>query len=135
MPEESTGPRSEKETPQERLEARLSRLEQEMLGENRWWRGGLIAALVLIALAIFLAPRHPDSNRMFMAATGGPSWGGPGGMPYGGFGPYPGLPPRPGWDRPCGPPGTTFWGPSGGQPRQWGGGGPRGPQNQPPPGQ
>ena len=53
VPEETTGVENQKETAQERLEARLNRIEQEVLKENRWWRGGLIAALVM---SIFLLP-------------------------------------------------------------------------------
>lgn len=113
-------------TPQERLETRLHRLEQEIIKENRWWRGGLIAALVLIALAIFTSGHHRRPERGFMAAMGGFGWAGPGGMP--GYGPYP-PPPHPGfgWGGPCGPgPGNMAWGPKpwSGQPREWNGPGP-----------
>ena len=58
MPEEPTAGGNQKETAEARLETRLNRLEQEVLKENRWWRGGLIAALVLVALAILIAGHH-----------------------------------------------------------------------------
>src|ERR1700730_12865936 len=85
VPEETTGAGNQTETAQERLEARLNRIEQEVLKENRWWRGGLIAALVLVALAIFTAGHHHHHERMAMAA----GWAGSEGMPYGGHRPYP----------------------------------------------
>src|SRR5271170_5367701 len=107
VPEEPTSTGNQRETSQERLEARLNRLEQEVLKENRWWRGGLIAALVLIALAILTAGHHRRPERMSMSAMGGPGWAGPRWagppMPFGGYGPYP-PPPHPSWGGPCGPP-------------------------------
>ena len=87
MPEEGSGtPTSgiHSET-QERLEKRLDRIELEILRENRWWRGGLIAALVLVALAILVAGHH--RRRHDMGPMGRAGWGQ--GMPYGEFGPYP----------------------------------------------
>src|ERR1700730_17879037 len=99
VPEETTGAGNQKETAQERLEARLNRIEQEVLEENRWWRGGLIAALVMVGLAIFTVAHHHHPERM---AMGMPGWAGSGGMPYGGYGPYP-PPPHPGWGGQCGP--------------------------------
>jgi hypothetical protein len=129
-------------TPQERLETRLNRLEQEVLRENRWWRGGLIAALVLVALAILVNGHHHRRGRMFMATMGMPGWAGAGpeGMP--GYGPYP-PPPHPGfgWGGPCGPaPGSMGWGPGpwgpgawNDQPRRWGSPGPQAPQGAPQP--
>jgi hypothetical protein len=135
VPEETTGAGNQTETAQERLEARLNRIEQEVLKENRWWRGGLIAALVLVAVAIFTAGHHHHPERMAMASMGMPGWAGPEGMPYGGYGPYP-PPPHPGfrWDGPCGREPGYGWGsgPWGGQPRQWGGPGPQAPQGQSP---
>lgn len=41
MVDEPTTARDERERSQERLEARLNHLEQEILRENRWWRGGV----------------------------------------------------------------------------------------------
>jgi hypothetical protein len=127
VPEETTGAENQKETAQERLEARLNRIEQEVLKENRWWRGGLIAALVLVALAIFAAGHHHHHERMAMAA----GWAASEGMPYGGYGPYP-PPPHPGfgWGGPCGREPGYGWGPGpwGGEPKQWGGPGPQAPQ-------
>jgi hypothetical protein len=136
VPEEQTGGGgNQSETSQERLEARLNRFEQDLLKENRWWRGGLIAALVFVALAILVAGHrhHRRPERMAQMGTG---WAGSAGMPYGDYGPYP-PPPHPGfgWGGPCGPASGYGWGPGqwGGQPRQWGAPGPQAPQGQPPP--
>src|SRR5271170_5663557 len=125
VPEEPTSTGNQRETSQERLEARLHRLEQEILRENRWWRGGLIAALVLIALAILAAGHHRRPELRFASMMGGPmggpGWAGPGGMPFGDYWPYP-PPPHPGWGGPCGPgAGNMPWGsgPWDGQSRQW----------------
>jgi hypothetical protein len=122
VPEEPGIPRNQTETVEERFERRLHHIEQEVLRENRWWRGGLIAALVLLAFSMLVAGHHrhrqPPRMAMGMAAQGM--------MPYGGYGPYP---PRPGfgWGGPCGPAPGYGWGPGqwGGQPRQWGGPGPQ----------
>jgi hypothetical protein len=90
--EEATGSGSHSEGAQERLERRLDRIEQEFGRENRWWRGGLIAALVLVALAILVAGRHHQRPEMGMGAMGMPPWAAT--MPYGGqCGPYSGPPP------------------------------------------
>jgi hypothetical protein len=70
---------------QERLEKRLDRIELEILRENRWWRGGLIAALVLMALAILVAGRHRRPHGMEPMGPAG--WGQR--MPYGQFDAYP----------------------------------------------
>ena len=123
MPEEPTGGGNQKETAEERLETRLNRLEQEVLKENRWWRGGLIGAFVLVALAILIAGHHRRPERMAMAPMGMAGWAGSAGMPYGGYGP------------PCGPAPEYGWGPRpwGGQPREWGVPNPQVPQGQPPP--
>jgi hypothetical protein len=91
MPEEPTSaatPRAE-----ELLERRLERLERE----NRWWRGGLIAALVLIGLMIVVPScrhrRHIDVTvTVRPLALRRPYWG------YG-AGPYP----PPGWGGERGP--------------------------------
>jgi hypothetical protein len=130
VPEETGGPGNQREIAAERLEARLDRLEQEVLMENRWWRGGLIGALVLVALAILIGGhhRHRPPERMAMAG-----WAGPAAGPYGGYGPYP-PPPGPGfgWGGPCGRDGfgPRTWG---GPPREWGAPGAQVPQDQPQP--
>jgi len=129
VPEESSVPGNQWEGERARLEARLDRLEQEVLKENRWWRGGLIAAIVLLAFAMLIGhhrhrpPRMPPMGPMGMAQ----------GMPYGGYGMYP-PPPRSGygWGGPCGGPG--YGGnrrPWDGGPGRWNGPGPQGPQEPP----
>lgn len=95
MPEESSS--SESVANRETLERRLDRLEQEYLRENRWWRGGLIGALVLIAVAILvngLHHRRPQQMGSGPMAMQGPVIPGPYGMtgPMG----YP-PPPPPNW--------------------------------------
>ena len=37
------------------ISRRLDRLEQKLMWEDRWWRGGLIAALLFIGIAILIA--------------------------------------------------------------------------------
>jgi hypothetical protein len=86
MPEEpgtQGGPR-----PEEHLYRRIEYLERE----NRWWRGGLIAALVFIGLVILAGGRH--RHRIDVVVTV-PPWALR--IPYwgNGPGPYP-VPPR-GW--------------------------------------
>jgi len=94
MPEEDV--KTDGPTRSEELVRRLDRLEQEYMRENRWWRGGLIAALVFVSIAILIgAFHHPRTLRIF-----GPiAMGGPAGMPgptgYPGYGPQP--PPPPPW--------------------------------------
>jgi hypothetical protein len=128
VPEESSVTGNQWEGERARLEERLNRLEQEVLKENRWWRGGLIAALVLLAFAILIGHhrhRPPRMPPMGMAQ---------GEMPYGML-----LPPRGpgyGWGGPCGGPGYG-WGrrPWDGGPGRWNGPGPQvpaGPQDQSP---
>ena len=115
VPEETTGAGSMGDRPDE-LGRRLDRIERELIRENRWWRGGLIAALVLVALSIFAAAHHryrrpgPGMGPMMMGGPMGPMMGGPMGGPMGmqmwrgapnmwgmtpGYGPYP-PPPRDG---------------------------------------
>jgi len=127
MPEEPTtaGPLRES---QELLAGRLDRLEREVLRENRWWRGGLIAALVLLALSLLIAGHHRHHRRpnrpegpAAMAPMGPPGWAGPPGMPCGQFGPY--APPPP-WGCPCGCEGRGRFNPR--HFREWGG--PAGPE-------
>jgi len=98
--EEGSGGASHNEGSQERLERRLDRIEQELIRENRWWRGGLIAALVLVALAILVAGHHRRRPEMEMGGMGMAPWAAR--MQGGGqFGPYPGPPPW-GHHRDCG---------------------------------
>src|SRR5208282_5479410 len=85
-----------------RLERRIESIEFATQRENRWWRGGLIAALVLVALSILIAGHHRRPKAI--AQMGGMA-GWPGGMPYGGYGPYLGL------SGPCGPGAQYGWGP------------------------
>ena len=85
MPEESAGSQSggtHNDGAQERLERRLDRIEIEILRENRWWRGGLIAALVLLALSVLIVGHH--RRRRDMGPMGPAGWGAR--MPYGQFG-------------------------------------------------
>ena len=56
----SEGPNREthtEETP-ESLAGRLHGLEQDFVLENRWWRGGLLAAVVLLALSVLFGGLH-----------------------------------------------------------------------------
>ena len=108
VPEETSSAGSLSEKAQD-LEARLERIEHEILRENRWWRGGLIAALVLVALSIFAAGHHrhrhgpgPGMGPVAAAPMGMPGWGGAPNMPYWQYGPYP-PPPQCGhaWGGPC----------------------------------
>ena len=85
MPEEGSPSGASHSEAQERLEKRLDRIELEVLRENRWWRGGLIAALVLFALAILIAGHHRRHHEM--GPMGPAGWGQR--MPYGQFGAYP----------------------------------------------
>jgi len=55
VPEESMSSPGPNDDGIRRLERRLEALEYAAQSENRWWRGGLIAALVLIALSILIA--------------------------------------------------------------------------------
>jgi hypothetical protein len=104
VPEESVNPPNPDEALR-RLERRIEYLEHTLQHENKWWRGGLIAALVLIALSILIAGHHRHHRHpgpMGMQGCGGqrmmpygpppppPNWGyGPGGGYYG--------PPQQGW--------------------------------------
>jgi hypothetical protein len=97
MPEETRAAGSERE---DYISRRLDRLEQKLAWEDRWWRGGLLAALVFIAIAILIAGHHHRRRPPF------PPW-----MAYGPAGQFP-PPPAWGW----GPPSGYGWGPG-----QWGG--------------
>jgi hypothetical protein len=95
------------------INRRLDRIEQKLAWENRWWQGGLIAALVFIGIAILIAGHHhrwrpsvPPWVAGWSAGRVPPppplGWGPPGGYgPYGwGPGPYgggrpPTVPPAP----------------------------------------
>lgn len=87
MPEEPTSGGSSRS--EELLERRLEHIERE----NRWWRGGLIAALVFIGLMILAGGRHRRHIQVTVTvppmAMRRPFWG-YGGGPYG--------PPPPGWE-------------------------------------
>lgn len=132
MPEESTPSTGDREN-DARREARRR--------EARWWKGGLIAALVFLGLATLyngIAFRRlvRSQQRLVLSLTAqryrpgfgpmGPSYGpGFGGPPYP---PFPGPPPyygRPGW-------GWHHW--HQGQPRDEGQGGPSAPGGQSTPG-
>ena len=63
------------------LERRIESLEVATLRENRWWRGGLIAALVLVALSILIAGHRRHHGPPPMTAM--PGQGGVVLMPYG----------------------------------------------------
>ena len=58
MPEESGNPPNNHDETLRRLERRIESLEYAADRENKWWRGGLIAALVLVALSILIAGHH-----------------------------------------------------------------------------
>ena len=101
--------------PEELLYRRIEHLESE----NRWWRGGLIAALVFIGLMILAAGHH---RRHIEVEVTVPPWALR--RPYWGYGPgrYPSSPPG--------------WGGYGGDARPGagvpgGGPNPGGPQSQP----
>ncbi|MGA2410963.1 MAG: hypothetical protein ABSG46_11325 [Candidatus Binataceae bacterium] len=123
MAEENSSTTTETTANRETLERRLDRLEQEYLRENRWWRGGLIGALVLVAIAIMVSGFHhrpPPRGFGPMAMDGPMAMARPMGYP----------PPPPYWgygwgygcDRQC-VPGEWRW-------RPWGGpGGPGGDPN------
>ena len=82
MPEEPTG------TVSPRLEQLIERLERE----NRWWRGGLIAALVFIGLMMLVAGRH---RRHVDVTVTVPPWALR--RPYWFYGPSAHPAPPPGW--------------------------------------
>ena len=119
MPEESTSTPGQNDEALGRLERRIESLEFATQRENRWWRGGLIAALVLVALSIFIAGHHRHHQPSSMMGTRG--WEGPRMMPYG-----PPPPPYSGY----GPGGCYYGPPEGWHYRQWNG---PGPEAQPPP--
>lgn len=86
MPEEPTGTGSP--MPDEILYRRIEHLERE----NRWWRGGLLAALFFIGLMILAAGRH---RRHIDVVVTMPPWALR--RPYGAYGPGPYPPPPPVW--------------------------------------
>ncbi len=119
MPEESTSTMGQSDDALGRLERRIESLEFATQRENRWWRGGLIAALVLVALSILIAGHHRRHYPLWMMGTRG--GGGARMIPYG-------PPPPPYWGY---GPGSGYYGPSEGwRYRQWNG---PGPATQPPP--
>ena len=113
MPEESTGTPGQNGDALRSLGRRVESLEFATRQENRWWRGGLIAALVLLAFSILIAGhhrhRHP-SPIMGMRGCDGPRM-----MPYG-------PPPPPYW---YGPGGGYYGPPEGWRYRQRNGPGPQ----------
>lgn len=128
MPEESTSTPGQNDDALRRLERRIENIEYAAERENKWWRGGLIAALVLVALSILIAGHHrhhhpsPGMGMMGMTGMMGRSCEGPRMMPYGP------PPPPPYWG--YGPGGGNYGPPEGWHHRQWNGPGPDGP---PPP--
>jgi hypothetical protein len=86
MPEKSTSPGGSR--PEELLYRRIEHLERE----NRWWRGGLIAALVFIGLMILEGGHHRRHIDVVVAMPPSPMR-----RPYWGYGPGPYPPPPPGW--------------------------------------
>ena len=101
-----------------RLERRIEYLEHAIQQENKWWRGGLIATLIFLALAILIAGHHRNRRPPMgmMAGCRGMRM-----MPYG-------PPPPPDWGYGQG----GGWGPPphGWRYHQWNGPGSDGP---PPP--
>jgi hypothetical protein len=78
--------------PEESLERRIEQLER-IVQDNRWWRGGLIAALVFIGLVILLtAGRHRHRVDVVVKV---PPWVLR--TPHWGYGPGPYPPPPQGW--------------------------------------
>lgn len=99
---------------EDHINRRLDRLDQKLMWEDRWWRGGLIAALVFIAIAILVAGLHPRRRLNVTVSMAGAPWGPA--TPYGGYGPSP-PPPAWGWGCPGGY-GGYGGGPGGGEPQQ-----------------
>ena len=126
MPEESPSTPASNDDAIRRLERRIESLEYAAQHENKWWRGGLIAALVLIALSILIAGHHRHHHPPPMGPAGMmgmQGWQGPRMMPYG----PPPPPPWWGYGRGDG----NYGPPEGWQHRHWDGPGSEGPQ--PPP--
>jgi hypothetical protein len=125
VPEESIGTPGPNDDAIRRLERRLEAFELAAQTENRWWRGGLIAALVLIALSILVAAHHRHRRPHMEMGAG---WQGQRMMPYG-------PPPPPNWGYGSGPQGGYggYYGPP-----PWAGhhhhddGGPGGPDGEQP---
>jgi hypothetical protein len=109
VPEESGNPPGQNDETLRRLERRIENLEHAALHENKYWRGGLIAALVLVALAILIAGhhRHRRPPMGMMGQMGGGMSGscqgprmmlyGPPPPPYWGYDPGNGYGPQDGW--------------------------------------
>lgn len=121
MAEESANTPGQNDDALRRLERRIEILEIAALRENRWWRGGLIAALVLVAFSILIAGHHRHRPRQPMMSMQGWRGPGPGMMPYG-------PPPPPYWWGPG--QGGGYGPPQGWRYRQWNG---PGPESAPPP--
>ena len=106
MPEESFPTPNPNDDAIRRLERRIENLEYAAQSENRWWRGGLIAALVLIALSILVAShRHRHRLPPQMMGQMAPGMMAPGMMAPGMMGGWQG--PR---VMPYGPPPPQYWG-------------------------
>jgi hypothetical protein len=92
MAEEEVTPNSSASV--EALQRRLDRIEQEYMRENRWWRGGLIGALVVLAIVILIGAFHhrPPPRDLGAMAIQGPVFL-QGRMGYPGYWP----PPPPPW--------------------------------------
>jgi hypothetical protein len=94
MPEETSAANAREHY----INQRLDRLEQKLAREDRWWRGGLIAALVFIGISILVAGHHRHHRRPPF-----PMW-----MTYGGAARI--APPPWYWNQPYG---YYGWGPEG----------------------
>jgi len=110
VPEESISTAGQNDDALRRLERRIESLELATRQENRWWRGGLIGALVLLAFSILIAGHHRHHHSPPMMGMRG--WDGPRMMPYG-------PPPPPYWE--YGPGGGYYGPPEGWHYRQWNG--------------
>jgi len=119
VPEESISTPGQNDDALGRLERRIESIEFATQRENRWWRGGLIAALVLVALSILVAGHHRHHHPPPMMGMRGCE--GPRMMPY-----SPPPPPYSGY----GPGGGYYGPPEGWHYRQWNG---PGREAQPPP--
>jgi hypothetical protein len=108
LAEESPSTPGQNDDALKRLERRIENLEVAAQRENRWWRGGLIAALALVALSILIAGHHRHHHPQPEMPM--PGWGGPRLMPYG-------PPPPPYWG--YGPGGGYYGPPEGWRYRQW----------------
>jgi hypothetical protein len=86
VPDETNRPENAHEDSPERLTARLDRLERDVRYENRWWRGGLIAALVLVAISIFVSAFHRPRPPRWSPPEFAGRFEGPPNLPFYGYG-------------------------------------------------